>query len=355
LAGLACNLPYVRREIARFSAVPEFRRPGPAFDARALRGKLVYSIPFTSDAPFLDIQDQLMKRIAEDIGMRFVVYRNKGQQSQWIQGMEQAITRGADAIILNGASPELLQPQIVKARRAGIPTIATHIYDVRDAQSPPGPFRAPNLAAVMPAAFTKIARLEVDWPILQTGCKANMLVLAFSDVNVHRQDVAAMRDEMRRYCGSGCKMTVISLPLVQHATRLQTAVQAALARDPGVNWIIPIVDFSAQFAVQAITATGKVGQIKIATFNGTPAVLKQIRDGDIVDMNIGENLEWLAHANLDQTMRVMVGLKPVPDEFTAQRIFSDANIGATGDPPTYNKGFGASFRRGYRQLWKLTP
>ena len=79
---------------------------------------------------------------------------------------------------------------------------------------------------------------------------------------------------------------------------------------PGLNYVIPFVDGMAQFAAAGITAAGKTGKVKISTFNGTPFALKMIQDGDVVAMDVGENLDWLGWADMDQALRILVGAKP---------------------------------------------
>jgi ribose transport system substrate-binding protein len=106
-----------------------------------------------------------------------------------------------------------------------------------------------------------------------------------------------------------------------------------------------------QFVVPAITAAHRVGQVHVATYNGTPFVLKDIQDGDIVRMDVGENLEWLGWADMDAAMRVLAGLKPPTDEQTALRMFTKDNVNSAGKPPAVNRGLGSAYVGGYNRLW----
>jgi ribose transport system substrate-binding protein len=354
--GGKCDLAYVNDQIKQYGGYPTYADQGPPIDVSKLKGKTIYDIPLSSAIQFVNIIDQTMKQIATEQGIDFRIATNQGQQSQFVQGMNQAIAQKADAILLSQApDPKVLQPQIVQAKNAGIPTISTHWYDVNDATDTPANVKAPNLAADVPFRFTTIARLEADWAIAKSNCKAHTIFIYASDSDGHKQMANAFQDELKTRCGSGCSVKTIGLPFSQWPTRLQADIQAQLSADPNVNWVIPDVDFGVQFAVPAINGSGKgTGQVKIATFNGTPSVLKQIRDGQIVDMDIGENLRWNAYADLDQTFRVMLGTDPVKDEKTPIRIFNKDNIGETGDPPGYNKGWGTTdFVGGYRKLWGL--
>lgn len=349
----ACNLAHARSQIAKYSGIPKWTAPGPAIAVKTLKGKFIYDIPLNSTIQFVNIIDQTMQKVATGLGLKFHIATNQGQTSQYVQAMGQAISQKANAIILSQApEPKLIMPQIVAAKKAGIPTISTHWYDTKDAIDNPSHVKAPNLAADVPAGFTTITRLEADWTMLKTNCKAHVIGIYASDSEGHHQMINAEINEFRRYCGSGCKVYSLGLPFNEWPTKMQSNIQTLINAHSDINWVIPDVDYGVQFAVPAINATGKGGKLKIATFNGTPSVLKQVRDGNIVDMDIAENLEWLAYADLDQTFRVLLKTQPVADEHTALRIFSKQNVGQTGNPPAFNKGFGTNaFIAGYRKLW----
>ena len=97
----------------------------------------------------------------------------------------------------------------------------------------------------------------------------------------------------------------------------------------------------APFASAAISAAGRIGRVKISTFNGTPSVLKEVKKGDIVTMDVGENLEWIGYAIVDQSMRIMGGLKPVKNARVPVRVFDSANIGQAG--AAFTSGWGTSY------------
>jgi ribose transport system substrate-binding protein len=146
----------------------------------------------------------------------------------------------------------------------------------------------------------------------------------------------------------------INVPSSDWATRIQPDVQSAIVADPNINYVIPIYDPMTQFVVPAITATGKTGKIHVATFNGTPDALKMLASGTVVRMDIGENLEWLASANLDELFRAMLGSAPVANENTALRVFTQQTVSDTGNPPQYNLGFGSAYTAGYDALWGVS-
>jgi ribose transport system substrate-binding protein len=107
----------------------------------------------------------------------------------------------------------------------------------------------------------------------------------------------------------------------------------------------------APFASAAIRAAGRLGKVKISTFNGTPEMLKEVKKGDIISADVGENLEWIGYAIVDQSMRIMGGLTPVKSEHVPVRVFDSSNISQTGSK--FTGGWGNSYVGGYQKLWGL--
>ncbi|HVU76872.1 MAG TPA: substrate-binding domain-containing protein [Gaiellaceae bacterium] len=337
------DIAYAKAQIAKFSKVPGFVPPGPAFDASKLKGKTFFEIPVTSAIPFVTNVESGMKAVADQYGIKYVGNPNQGQPTQWVQAMNLAIARKADGISLFGPNPKQLQPQILSAKRAGIPVVTAHLFDTTDPQPP-------NVTSDFPAQYSKIARLEVDWVIQDTGGKANVVIINSADYPPSNGIVATMKDEFKRRCGPSCTFSVINVPLNNWATGLQPATQSALAKNPNVNYIIPIYDGMMQWVAPAIITAGRVGKVHVATFNATPFVLTMMKKQDIVRCDIGESPE-LGWAMMDLNMRVMLGLRAPRPEPYGIRVFTKKNVAQAGSPPSYTKGYGSAYVAGYHKLW----
>lgn len=334
----------VAAQLSKYSAVPTFTAPGPAFDARKAAGKTIFNIPFSSSVPFLVTVDKAIQAEAAKYGIKFVEYTNNGTPTEWARGIQQAINQKASVILLEGApDPRLLGPQLKAAKAAGIPVEVTHFLDV----SSPTPA---GVTGQVPVDFSTAMRLEADQAIAQTDGKADVLVIAAPDIPSAATLHTAIVDEFTQQCPQ-CKVTYANVAIPDWATKVQTTVQSALVSNPKINYILPEYDSMTQFAAPAIIAAGKAGKVHMATLNGTPFALKMIETGNILSMDIGENLDWLAWADLDQAMRLMLGLQPVKSEHTPLRVFTKANVAETGTPPAYNQGYGTAYLSGYTKLW----
>lgn len=351
--GEPAGLAAVSARIERFKGIPEFVPPGPAFDAkRELRGKTIVEIPITSEVPFIAAVEEGMKQAAAAVGADLVVYPNQGRPSEWAQGIATAIARHADAIALLAQDPALLGPQIEQAAAAGIPVVV--LRDNGEGEPCPANEEGkPYGTACVPAPFEEAGRLEADWAIMDTRGKANVLVITSNDARSTMPLVRGLKDEFRTRCPA-CQVRYVDVPIPDWATKVRTEVQSALVEDPELNYVIPVYDSMSQYAVPAILAAGAAGRVRIATFNGTPFVLKMIEDADVVRMDAGENLAWVGWAAMDQVFRVVAGEKPVRSENTPLRVFDDTNVGETGRPPRFDRGYGSAYVEGYRRLWGVT-
>lgn len=348
-SGALPNLDYARGQIEQYRAIPEFVAPGPPFDATAaVAGKTMFSIPASSAVPFVQTIQDGLNALAGEVGLQFTDWPNQGQPNQWVQGMDTAVNQQVNLInLLAGINPASLGPQITAAKNAGIPTLVSHLYDVN--QTP-----APDVYTV-DILYEQAGRLLADWVIAETEGKTHTLVITINEVVSTEPMVAGIKDEFATYCGEGCKQSYINVGIPEIATRIQPQVQTALTADPEINYIIALYDSAeAPFAVAGIKAVGAEDRVKVATFNGTPDVLKMVQDEDIVAMDIGENLEWIAYGVMDQAMRILGGEEPVENENLPLRIFDDSNIDEAGTPPALSTGYGDAYVNGYRELWGLT-
>ncbi|MGH3401368.1 MAG: sugar ABC transporter substrate-binding protein [Streptosporangiaceae bacterium] len=333
--------------INKYLGNPVFTSPGSSFDASKAAGKTLFSLPANSGVPFVETVDQVMGTYAKALGLKYVDYPNQQQQSQWVQGMNQAISGKANAIDLNsGIPPEQLKPQIIAAKSAGIPTVDTNERD-RTQTSPS------YVAAYTYAPFQLAGQLMAAWAVAQTKGKADVLVIT-SNADVSSMAVQnGITSVMTETC-PGCKMKLVNVNPVDWATDIPTTVEGAISGDPGINYILPVYDSMAPFAATGVVTAGKSGQIHIATYNGTPSILDQLRTGNVIAMDVGENTSDVAAAGLDQALRVMLGMKP-GNEVITPKVIDKQNVGEVGVPAVSGEGYGDAFADGYAKTWGVSP
>jgi ribose transport system substrate-binding protein len=343
-----CDLAYVGKQVADHQGIAAWKYPGQPFDAKKAAGGTIFTIQENSSNPFTNTIVDAMKEVAEDIGIDLVDYPNQGQHTQWIQGIQQAISRHVDAIVLLGGTigPIYFREQAAAAERAGIPIVTVVDRDLtQDAEA--------GTAARVGQPYAAAARLDADWIIKQTTCRANVLVITTNELIAGDINSRAAQDEFDTYCGDTCKTRFVNVPLSQWSTRIGTTTQTEVSSNPDLNYVFPLYDAMSQFVVPAIQIGGGITRVKVATFNGTPGILRMIQTGDTVDMIVGENEAHLGYAAMDQAMRLMTGVAPIGDGDYGipLRVFDDANVDETGDPPEYGAGYRDEWREGFLHAW----
>jgi len=346
-AGLtAAQLTELQQKIDGYKRLPAFSPPGPAIHPSSLTGKKVLDLWSSSAIPFCKLVGDGVVQKLSSVGIKAQSYENQGQTSQWVSGLESGINGKFDAVNVGcGIDPATLQPQLQRLKAAKIPVISAHSYD--KSQTP-----APNLSAFVYAPYKLAGQLEADWVILQTKGRANVLVVddVGSDVSTPAL-VEGLKGEFAKYCAATCKVNYQSVGIPDWATKIGPVVSAELTRNPDLQYVIPVYDGMVQFVEPEIRAAGKAGKVKIATFNASPPVMQLMQSGNIVDFEVGEDFNGLVGAITDQTLRVLLGGAPSPNEVAGMRIFDKGNASEVGQPPVFQQGYGNSAEMGFQALW----
>ncbi|WP_188129237.1 sugar ABC transporter substrate-binding protein [Lutimaribacter pacificus] len=334
-----------RSNIESYSGIPEFTAPGEPFDARScMEGKSILTVPASSAIPFIKTIADQKDALARELGFKHAQWENQGNPTQWIQGMDYAANNGFDLVsLLAGADPRFFEPQVKTAQAAGVKVVTSHLTGLEI----PAPAGVDANTAI---DYKQAGTLMADWTIAQTDAKVNALIIVSNEALSTDSLVDGLTEGFAK-CPD-CAYEIVNVPIVDWATRIQPTVQGKLQANPDINYVIPIYDSMSTFVTPAIAISGKRDTVKVATFNGTPFVLDLIREGT-VEMDIGENLDWIAHAMLDAEMRLLCGLDAVTDSKVPLRVFTADNIADVGDPAEASKGYGDAYVEGYRKLWKV--
>lgn len=327
-------------------AIPTTEDLGDPIDVASLKGKTIYSIPIDSKAEFYAVGEKAMKTVAEKAGIDFVTFPSDGTQTSFQQGIQQAINAKAGAILLNGPLAETLGPQIDAAKKAGIPVIPLHLSDSEGDGTP-------GLEYEAFAPFNQAARLFTQYAIANLkGEPVHALVIEVSETGPSEGMVKTIEDTLKDEGPEGSTATVVNAPVAQWSTQVQGLVQSALLKDPKINAVLPIYDSISLYAAPGIAQAAGGRDVKIYSFNGTPAILKMVKDGSVA-VNVAENPDWVSYVNLDVAFRAMLGVDPIKGETGPLRLIDASNVDETGNPPESGKGFGDEYPDAFLKLWGL--
>ena len=344
------GVQHAKDQIAAFSQDPQFTFAGTPFDMTGIKGKTIFNIPNSSSVPYIEVVDAEAKRLAESYGASWVEYSNQGLPTEHTAGVDQAISQKADLVILaQGVNAELIVPALERAKAAGIPVLSTHTY--QNGTALPAALEG-LVAGYITAPFNEAARLMADYAIQETAGDGDIVLVNSSEVPPSNGMVEAMKDELSTHCG-GCGVSEVDVPVSSWATDIASTVQAELQTNPDIDFVLPVYDSMMLYVESGVLSAGKTGQVKTASFNGTPAILKLMQDGDTVAMDVGEDVTWLAWSTLDEAGRILTGAETTADgnQQTPLKIITDANVADTGTPPASGQGYGDAYVAGYQALW----
>lgn len=336
-----------KERLAPYTGTPVFTNPGEPFDIRAcVADKKMLAIPNSSANPFLKGIIDRMKVVGEEVGLEVTEWENQGQPSQWVQGFDFAVRDNYDVInLISGISPDTVAPQVKAASDAGVKVTTAHFYD---------PSFEPNdlLSSTLPIGFNEIGKILANWTTVNTDGKAKIALIVSREVPPTIPLVDGFMSELKENCPDCEVVQEINVGVAEWGTKIQTAVQSTLLANPQIDVVIPIYDSMSQFVVPALRLTGKLGKVKVATFNGTPFVLDFIQEG-AVSMDIGESLDWIAYATVDATARDLCDL-PAPEKLNVPfYIFDKDNVASAGTPAQFDTGYGDSYIGGFHKLWGM--
>ncbi|KAF0957166.1 hypothetical protein MLGJGCBP_07881 [Rhodococcus sp. T7] len=337
--------------VESYGQVPEWTAPGPALDVSQLRGKRIFVIPITSGSAFEVQVEEAEKEIASKLGIDITFYTNQGTVAEWVQGMNAAIAAKPDLIFLESApDPRQLQPQLKAAGEAGIPVVASHIWDKGD-PNPPACTGCEGLDAIVRGPFADSGRMMADAVINDSKGKANVLMVGIQGINSGDIVNKAQSEEYEQNC-PGCRVKEITLTLDQISGGALQAVTSALTSDPTIDYIVPTFDILVTGVVASMNTANRSEGTKVVSFGGTSDVMALLADPKSpVIADVAEPIRWSAYANLDQAFRLMLGMAPAL-ETTPARLFDKSNVSEAG-APAYTGGFGDAYVDGYLELWSV--
>jgi ribose transport system substrate-binding protein len=202
--------------------------------------------------------------------------------------------------------------------------------------------------------YVGAAKYEADWVLADSNGQANAAVFKLPNAPAHDDMVQMIQDRFAAF-GASAKVSRVETVAVQDwGTRLPVLTRSILTSDPTVNYLIPLVDFPSQFIVPAVNEAGLAGKVKISTFNGTPAILHLLKDGNVVGADIGGANIWESWSYVDLALRVLTGMPSVREPIPL-RVFDSTNIDSINiDADTGELWYDTQQAKdGFMKLWGL--
>lgn len=308
----------VIEQIEHRMAPVELEYAGEPFSISAADGATVWWVTMYSGNPFLAAVGESFADALESQGVTVVTCDGKGNPVDVNTCISQGVSQGADAIQVDGPEPSTYANALAAAGSAGIPVLSGAAVD---ASAP----LADGLAAQSSQPFLLVGELAADWIIRDSGGQADVLFLTVPDVIGSTEEEAAFTDRMEEKC-SGCSVTVEGVTLANWATDLATTTNAALLKNPEIDYVVPAFDPMTQFVAPAIQQAGKSSSVQVVTVNGSLQQMQDLKAGTVA-AEVALDLTALGRIEADQVLRVLAGVEPVEVAYAPARIFDATNIG----------------------------
>lgn len=340
----------LKAELDSFRRIPKFVPPGPAFDVSKAKGKTIFYLAITMNIPIVQTLWDGVQEAAKTAGAKAVNFDGKGQTALYVAGMQQAIARKVDCILIESIPSSVLAEPIRKAQKAGIKVVIINERNVS--------YGGPAIKTVDGAVtfdYAGAARLEADWVLVDSGGKnINCVIFRFPGYPAHHDMDDTIRARFKKFAVGGYKVHTEGVLSKDWVTRLPVLTRSLMTRDPTINYMIPVVDAQSLFIVPTLHQIGKADKVKISTFNGTPAVEELVKRHDVVGCDIGSGFVWEGWADVDQALRVLTGNPPARNETPPLRLFDRSNIDSidlkAAEGTWYNTD---AAKEGYKKLWGL--
>jgi simple sugar transport system substrate-binding protein len=220
--------------------------------------------------PFWSVVKNGVDQGAKDMGVS-VEYQAPGRFDMvaMSQLIDAAVASKPDGLVVSIPDANALGPAIKRAVDAGIPVISINS----------GSDVAQSLGIL-----THVGQTEFE---AGQGGGTQMSVAGVTHALCVNQEVGntaldlrcnGFKDTMMR---GGATVDVLTVDLA-NPTDSQQRIQAAVTADPSIDGIFTLGPTGAEPALAALTSMGKLGTIKLATFDLSPAVLQAISQGDML-------------------------------------------------------------------------
>jgi ribose transport system substrate-binding protein len=324
-SGSSSGVAHAKAVVASLKkTTTSFTAPGPAVNAKSLKGKTVWYIPISLQAPVFAIGSSSLHTALGKVGVSVHTCSGAANPSATAACVNQAVARGAGAIVADAVPFVLAANAFANAESHHVPVLIVNQL--------PAPKGAPGavsgngtdkLAYALSQDTTQV-RGVAEWAIADSNGKANALMETFTDSPSTLAYGAAALAAFKHDCPS-CKVTVQKVGLA-NASLIPSQTSSALLKNPNTNYVLPEFDAVLQPVGQGVQQANFAKKVKIGTSGGDLPALEQIKAGRLA-ADVGEDFPYAGWADADEVIRMMLG-KPVVTEHVPVRLIDSSNIGS---------------------------
>jgi ribose transport system substrate-binding protein len=341
----AKDLAQLKQTVAKASAsVTGTFSPGPAIpNMSALKGKKIMALPGTTLIPTCLQDAETIKSIGDAAGTPVTLVNDTGELSQWESAIDTAITEHYAAVdFMCDDTPSLIIPELEKAAAAGVKVFGYALTEPLSSY--------PGLAGgTLEPTYSDYSNM-LDQAFVATGGKTiNMLVISSVAVIGNAQDVAMLKAQFAKMCGSSCHIYVQDVEVPDWGTKIQPTVETQLLTHPDINVVYPMFSGEYTYVLPAVEASHKNVVVTGAFGGGTPQVQLQTDSASnkIIIGDMTSDPVWAAYEMYYQTMLDLAGqsMRPLSDTYTPNILITTSNASKVLSGAAWGYGFVNSYRQ----------
>jgi ribose transport system substrate-binding protein len=311
--------------------------------------KLFYLTAGLSSASGAEGADAVQEAAAA-LGWQVSIYDGQFSPSRYQDGMHQAISQGADAVLMNGIDCAGNEAPLRAMRDADIKVVAIAGVDCDEGGgTSEGLFEGPAFpgGATPYEYFKKAGALQADWIIAQSNGQAKVIEFAVPEFLSTRATQEGFEQRLAT-CG-GCELVeTIAIGVGDFGPGLQDKAEQALMQNPTADYLSVSYDELMSFGIAAaVMGSGRNDAIGVVAGNGYPYNMNLIRNNQGQDAGFAYDFVWDHYAGLDTANRILQGEAPGEVGLPLVLFDKDHNL------PEEGSGYvsGADFRAVFVESW----
>lgn len=316
----------------------------------AVRGRTVYYVPITQQAPQFQVTQKALAAALGKAGVKLQVCNGNATPTDISACVSQATGARAGAIITDAIPYALGANALDAAIAAGIPVLNTN-------QLPDPDHPAAARHGYIGAAGSEQMVAVTDWIINDSGGKAQVVINQSTDSPSAVAYVTAAKDEFASRC-PGC--TVVVNPISSaNFSLIPSSTSSALLKNPDVTYVVTEFDQYLQPTQAGVQQSGRAASVKGASGAAQLAGLQMMKNKNFLYASVGQAPAYQGWADADAALRMMTGTSgaDLPVHKIPIRLFTRDNIDSialTDAAQASGEWFGPTdFPAAYQKLWGL--
>jgi ribose transport system substrate-binding protein len=299
----------------------------------------------------------------EALGWEAHVADGKLDPSVYNSLVHQAVSAGADAIILVSVDCSLTKASLEAAKKAGVKIVGLYALDCDDKFGGGGePLFDTQVYYENGMTYGEwlegpYSESAADYVIAKTHGKANVISMRENDVASVKHVSEGFERAMEK-CTT-CKVTTVEFTGADLLDgNLQSKTQTALSQDPEADVVFASYDAAVQLGIAAgVEASGRGSEILLIGGEGLAPNIAMIKSGKGQSFAAGAPARWVGWAAVDELIRSLDGEEPVDEGIGLQSIDKEHNI--PNETPYYDGNVNAegkpkqNYEANFKKIWGL--